>query len=226
VGIDIVVRASADVPLEQLFFPICLNLPGQEGVEMRASEVTQGDFLSFPFPQSQPYRRGPNKDIGHADGPALVVLSLVCANLRNCVRPASVLRALDILLALNHYLTDETRLDRLVPYLVAMLQDDISIVRATALRYLTQTLMLVTTLTPSNVDVFPEYVFPNTRPFSDDPEILPRETYALCIAALAQTSKRFLEMSEAIKSNGTFGLANFQEFEGTSYAVSRPRRYL
>ncbi|KAG0667566.1 Serine/threonine-protein kinase [Rhodotorula mucilaginosa] len=199
-------RARPDVETEQpdsrsseLFFPICLNLPGQEGVEMRASEVTQ-------------------------DGPALVVLSLVCANLRNCVRPASVLRALDILLALNHYLTDETRLDRLVPYLVAMLQDDISIVRATALRYLTQTLMLVTTLTPSNVDVFPEYVFPNTRPFSDDPEILPRETYALCIAALAQTSKRFLEMSEAIKSNGTFGLANFQEFEGTSYAATYESR--
>lgn len=52
-GIDILVCSSADVHSEQLFFPICLNLPGQEGVEMRARNVTEGDFLSSPFPQSQ-----------------------------------------------------------------------------------------------------------------------------------------------------------------------------
>ncbi|GAA5975929.1 hypothetical protein JCM10908_005330 [Rhodotorula pacifica] len=192
-------QTDRDELLSELLFPIRLNLPGQEGLPVQASSVTE-------------------------DGPALVVLSLVCANLRNCVRPASVLRALEILLALNRYLTDDTRLDRLVPYMVAMLQDDVAAVRATALRYLTQTLMLVSTLTPSNVDVFPEYIFPNTRPFSDDPEILPRETYALCVIALAQTSKRFLEMSEAIKSNGTFGLANFQDFEGTPYAATYESR--
>lgn len=141
------------------------------------------------------------------------------------MRPASVLRALEILLALNRYLTDETRLDRLVPYLVALLQDDAAPVRSMALRNLTQTLMLVKTLTPSNFDVFPEYVFPNTRPFSDDPEILPRETYALCVPALATTARRFLEISEAIRSEGMFGLANFQDFEGASFAVSPTKIY-
>lgn len=154
------------------------------------------------------------------DGPALIVLSLVCANLRNCVRPASVLRALELLLALNRYLTDPTRLDRLVPYLVALLSDDVASVRAAALRALTQTLLLVRTISPSNVDVLPEYVLPNSRALATDPELLPRETYALCIAALAQTAQRFLEMAEAMRTEGTFELAGLQQgFEGSPYAV-------
>lgn len=73
------------------------------------------------------------------DGVALVVLSLVCSNLRNCAKPASTIKGLDILLGLNQYLSDETKLDRLVPYLVSLLQDDVASVRAAALKTLTQT---------------------------------------------------------------------------------------
>ncbi|GAA5899743.1 hypothetical protein JCM5296_004211 [Sporobolomyces johnsonii] len=177
-----------------VLFPLRLHLPGQEGKIVESTVVE--------------------------DGPALVILSLICANVRNCVRPASVLRALETLLALNRYLTDETKLDRLVPYLVALLQDDVAAVRSAALRVLTQTLMLVTTITPSNVDVFPEYILPNTRPFSTDPEILPRTSYALCISFLAQTAQRYLEMAEAMKTEGTFELANLQDFEGSPYAAN------
>ncbi|GAA5898472.1 hypothetical protein JCM8208_006993 [Rhodotorula glutinis] len=175
-------------------FPVRLHLPGQEGMVVAGGNVGE-------------------------DGPALVILSLVCANIRNCVRPASVLRALEILLALNRYLTDETRLDRLVPYLVSLLEDDIATVRSVALRALTQTLVLVRGITPSNVDVFPEYILPNTRPFSTDPEVLPREMYALCVAALAETAQRFLEMAEAMRGEGTFELQGLQQdFEGSPYA--------
>ncbi|BGP38644.1 Serine/threonine-protein kinase [Rhodotorula kratochvilovae] len=187
-------RATQPAEKKEGLFPIRLNVPGQEG------KTVNGNVSD--------------------DGPALIILSLVCANIRNCVRPASILRALEILLSLNRYLTDETRLDRLVPYLVALLEDDIASVRAAALRVLTQTLLLVRSITPSNVDVFPEYVFPNTRPFATDPEVLPRETYALCIAALAETAQRFLEMAEAMKTEGTVELAGLQDFEGSPYAAN------
>lgn len=73
-----------------------------------------------------------------ADGPALIVLSLICTSMRNCVRPTSVVRALDILLAISGYLTDETKLDRMLPFVVALLQNDSATVRAAALRTLTQ----------------------------------------------------------------------------------------
>ena len=75
-----------------------------------------------------------------------MLLSLVCADIRNCVRPSSVVRALDISLALGRYLTDETKLDRLVPYLVAVLQDDMAFVRSAALKTLTQTVSLLSLL--------------------------------------------------------------------------------
>ncbi|GAA5855478.1 hypothetical protein JCM8547_007849 [Rhodosporidiobolus lusitaniae] len=163
-------------------FPIRLNLPGMEGELVSTNEVEE-------------------------DGPALLLLSLLSSNLRNCVRPSSVLRALELLLALaSRYLTDETKLDRLVPYLVSVLEDDVVSVRSAALRVLTQVLLLTRTLSPSNLDVFPEYILPNIRALGTDPELLPRETYALCIPWLAKTARRFLEVGEGMREGGMGGL--------------------
>jgi phosphoinositide-3-kinase, regulatory subunit 4 len=72
------------------------------------------------------------------DGPALILLSLVLANIRNCLLPSSRLRALDVLLALSTRLTDEAKLDRAVPYIVELLRDEAAIVRAAAVRTLVQ----------------------------------------------------------------------------------------
>jgi len=72
------------------------------------------------------------------DGAALIVLSLVCANLRYCTVPSSRLRGLDVLLAVSQYLTDEAKLDRLIPYVVDLTQDDAASVRAAALCTLLQ----------------------------------------------------------------------------------------
>lgn len=67
------------------------------------------------------------------------MLSLACANVRNCLRPSSILKGLDLMVALSDHLTDETKLDRMLPYVVALMQNDLASVRAAALRTLTQT---------------------------------------------------------------------------------------
>ncbi|KAG2745227.1 hypothetical protein P692DRAFT_20671805, partial [Suillus brevipes Sb2] len=72
------------------------------------------------------------------DGPALILLSLGLANIRNCLLPSSRLRALDILLALSTRLTDEAKLDRAVPYIVELLRDEAAVVRAAVVRTLVQ----------------------------------------------------------------------------------------
>lgn len=119
-----------------------LNLPGLEGESAQCEEVEGTKPLRFiSIVQSANYL------LNNLDGPALILLSLVCSNIRNCLRPASILRALEILLGLNRYLSDETKLDRLVPYLVAILQDDIPSVRTAALKTLTQTVRYDLTLT-------------------------------------------------------------------------------
>ena len=73
-----------------------------------------------------------------ADGPALIILALVCANVRSCTHPSSKLRALDVFLALSVHLTDEAKLDRMVPYIVDLLHDEAAVVRGAALRTLIQ----------------------------------------------------------------------------------------
>ncbi|KAG1717500.1 hypothetical protein EDB19DRAFT_1592184, partial [Suillus lakei] len=72
------------------------------------------------------------------DGPVLILLSLILANICNCLLPLSHLRALDILLALSTRLTDEAKLDRAVPYIVELLRDKAAVVRAAAVRTLVQ----------------------------------------------------------------------------------------
>ncbi len=50
------------------------------------------------------------------DGLGLIIMSLMCANIRNYYLPSSRVRApsLDVFLALSSHLTDEAQLDRMV----------------------------------------------------------------------------------------------------------------
>ncbi|KAH7928336.1 ARM repeat-containing protein [Leucogyrophana mollusca] len=157
------------------------------------------------------------------DGPALIILSLISANIRNCALPSSRLKALDVSLALAAHLTDEAKLDRMVPYVVDLLHDDAAIVRSGALRTLMQILMLVTIITPSNVSIFPEYIIPNMKYLVQDPEVFVRCTYAQCIAQLADTSLRYLEMGQALKAHGAYNIApgmDKQEYDEVHFEVS------
>ncbi|KAG2366341.1 hypothetical protein BDR07DRAFT_1606901 [Suillus spraguei] len=156
------------------------------------------------------------------DGPALILLSLVLANIRNCLLPSSRLRALDILLALSTRLTDEAKLDRAVPYAVELLRDEAAIVRAAAVRTLVQILTQVNVITPSNASIVPEYIIPNVRYLVQDPEVSVRAMYAQCIAPLAQTADRYLEMGQALKAHGVSPGINGdrQEYEEMHFEVS------
>lgn len=72
------------------------------------------------------------------DGTSLIILSLVSSNIRSCTLPSSKLKSLDLMLFLSCYLTDEAKLDRLIPYVVDLLHDDAAVVRAAAVRAILQ----------------------------------------------------------------------------------------
>ncbi|KAF8639172.1 hypothetical protein AX17_001659 [Amanita inopinata Kibby_2008] len=155
------------------------------------------------------------------DGPALIILALVTANIRNCLLPSSKIRALDVFLALSCHLTDEAKLDRTIPYIVELLYDEAAIVRAAAVRTLVQVLMLVTVITPSNAAIFPEYIIPNIKHIVLDPEISVRCTYAQCIVQIANAAVRYLEMGQALKAHGAFKLPpEAQEYDNDHYEIS------
>jgi hypothetical protein len=52
------------------------------------------------------------------------------------------------------------RLQRLVPYVLSLLEDAVPIVRATAVRVLCALLSMVTALPPSDANIFTLYIFP------------------------------------------------------------------
>ncbi|KAI0768204.1 hypothetical protein BD413DRAFT_672415 [Trametes elegans] len=200
VKVDYVPQIISSRPLHDVL-PVELNIPNRESKLHSAWS--------------------PRKRAAAEDGPALIILSLVCANIRNCHLPSSKVRALDVFLALSAHLTDEAKLDRMVPYIVDLLHDDAAIVRASALRTLMQVLMLVTVITPSNAAIFPEYIIPAIAHLVRDPEVLVRCMYAQIIVPLADTAVRYLEMGQALKAHGTYKLSpDTQEFDEAHFEVS------
>ncbi|KAJ6463912.1 hypothetical protein C8R45DRAFT_1220032 [Mycena sanguinolenta] len=196
-------------------------------------EYNSTTAMSRPFQDILPVELHiPNRDSklrgalqsGHRaaeDGPALIILALVTANIRSSSLPSSKVRALDVFLALSSHLTDEAKLDRMVPYIVELLHDDSATVRSAALRTMLQVLMIVTVITPSNASIFPEYIIPNIKYVVQDPEVSVRCTYAQCIAQLADTAVRYLEMGQALKAHGTFKLSReAQEYDHARFEVS------
>lgn len=168
-------------------FPVRLNIPNNEHAVS---------------PESKPA----------ADDGTLLFLTLVVSSLRNTARASSRVRACDVLLAFAERLTDEAKLDRVLPYLVTLLNDKADIVVITAIRTVTQLLAMVNAVNPVNAHVFLEYIMPRMAVglfgSSNQPNPLVRATYASCIGNLATTAKRFLQMSSTLKATGTLAAAD------------------
>jgi phosphoinositide-3-kinase regulatory subunit 4 len=58
--------------------------------------------------------------------------------MRNTAKPQSIVEACDTVLALSDRISDEAKLDRVLPYLITLLGDENAIVRVAALRAVTQ----------------------------------------------------------------------------------------
>ncbi|TKX27648.1 serine/threonine-protein kinase-2 [Elsinoe australis] len=147
-------------------------------------------------------RAGPDSDNG-----ALLFSNIVIASLRSTARATSRLKGCELLLTFGEHLTDEAKLDRVLPYAMALLEDDVPAVRISALRTITQLLSLVTVLSPMNAFIFPRYILPrlskfvSSAAFNEHPPI--RATYAACLADLANTASRFLDMTQALRADGS-----------------------
>ncbi|KAL8408854.1 hypothetical protein RB594_007329 [Gaeumannomyces avenae] len=155
-----------------------------------------------------------------ADDGTLIFLTLVCSSLRNTARAASKLRACDVLLAFAERLTDEAKLDRVLPYLMSLLNDKADMVVVAALRSIAQLLALVKVVSPVNSPVFVEYILPRMQlallGSHSAPSPLVRMTYASCLGTLATTAGRFLDMAVAVQADGVAFAADPDVESGTS----------
>ncbi|KAG0348375.1 Serine/threonine-protein kinase [Podila humilis] len=183
--------------LDKISFFLGLDSPKESDSDISNSAVgmiSQGlQSMTVSDKQSQN-----SDDVQHSPNEgALIFLSLLCSSLRNTAFPSSKIHALDMLLSIGRYVADDIKLDRLVPYVVCCLNDEVALVRAHAVRILAKMLEEVETIDVINVTIFPEYILPALQGFPSDKEVLVRSAYAECIAQFAQTALRYLELAQA-----------------------------
>lgn len=158
------------------------------------------------------------------DDGTLIFLTLIVSSLRNTAHASAKIKACDILLAFCERLTDEAKLDRVLPYLVQLLNDQSDIIVATTIRTVTQLLDMVKTITLVNAQLFLEYIMPRmhllfkqTSPslkYTESP--LVRATYASALGKLATIADRFLAMAATLRSGGSSSMADPEVEPGTA----------
>jgi phosphoinositide-3-kinase regulatory subunit 4 len=187
--------------------------------------ITSGLDL-FPLQVDLPNNRHDAADRAGSvqDNGALLFLNVVISALRTTARASSKIRGCELLLALGERLTDEAKLDRVLPFAIALLEDESESVRMAALRTITQLLAIVSVLSPMNVFIFPNYLLPRLQKFVASPMFRKsgplRATYATCLAKLATTAARFLDMMQALRADGSLPSTDPEaEDDITSYAA-------
>lgn len=184
-------------------------------------------FLGYGPSPSQPTSKSPlalrssNKAKSPDANPSLydgslLFLTIVVSSLRNTAKASARLKACDLLVAFAERLPDEAKLDRILPYVVGLLSDPSDVVKTAAIYALTSIFEMVQTITPINAYVFPEYVFPKLRQFmltpNNAPSVLVRSAYGSCLASLALSSARILDMIHAIRADGRLPALRAEEW--------------
>lgn len=206
-----------DDELDRIFFEFdqisfFLGFDDKTKKAFKPEHPKQDLMTSLSIPNYQPANVDGLKRASGEDG-ALVFLSILLTGVRNTIRPTTRVRACDTILALSERISDEAKLDRVVPFLIALMTDSCADVRCGAIRALVQVLSQVRVLTPLNAFIFPEYVLPRLTAFTSDPSDLVRIAYAQTISKVAATAASFLDMAQALRAEGFLTLVDANEAE-------------
>lgn len=129
----------------------------------------------------------------------LIYTQLILSNLRHVKRPSSKLVSLHLLGRLAMHSSDETKLQRITPSAISLLQDPDPLVKATALHVMTNTVSKIQSFPPSDAKVFPQYILKRVAHLVSDPSLVVRVAFAKSVAPLAETAHRFLDISHAVR---------------------------
>ncbi|KAF5181573.1 Serine/threonine-protein kinase VPS15 [Thalictrum thalictroides] len=141
----------------------------------------------------------------------VLIASLLCSCIRSVKLPQLRRSAVLLLKFCSFCISDEDRLQRVLPYVIAMLSDPAAIVRCAALETLCEILPLVRDFPPSDAKIFPEYILPMLSMLPDDPEESVRICYASNISKLALTAYRFLIQSQSLTEVGVLDKSSLKQ---------------
>lgn len=134
---------------------------------------------------------------------AILFISFICHGLRNIVSSETKLKCIELLTVFSQYVSDENKIDRVVPYLVSMFEDRNPNIQALALQSLSQVLRIIKELNPLNENVFVDYLLPRIKRLlvSNRQDPFVRITFANCLSDFITSATRFQEMSFSFHSN-------------------------
>uniref|UniRef100_A0A0E0CSK4 non-specific serine/threonine protein kinase n=1 Tax=Oryza meridionalis TaxID=40149 RepID=A0A0E0CSK4_9ORYZ len=156
-----------------------------------SSYDAQSDTYNFDIFQQTEYKVS-------CEGMVLLA-SLLCSCIRSVKKPELRRASLILLKICSTYIDDDSRLQLVIPYVIAMLSDPAAIVRCAALETLSDVLCLIQDFPISDAKIFPEYILPMLSLLPDDTEESVRVCYASNIYKLALTAYRFLLRSRSIE---------------------------
>jgi len=177
--------------------------------------------VNIPNYQHQAF---PTPSLAIDDG-NLIFLTIVVSCLRGTARASARVRGLELLMAFSERMTDEAKLDRVIPYVAQLLTDKSEQVKIAALRTLTQILAMVQVVSPINAYIFPEYVLPRLEAYLPDSSSsvspLVRMQYGFCIGTLATTAARYLDMIQALRAEGSLPAVDPETEDNMSSSANR-----
>jgi len=134
------------------------------------------------------------KEIPESDNCFVMICSLITSTIRSLKFSQSKLIALDLMVEMARYVSDDVILERLLPYMFHLITDDVPRVRAHTITSITSCVCLVKNVPRSEGNIFPEYILPNLNFLTNDAEVIVQVSLAENIACLAETALRFLEI--------------------------------
>lgn len=90
----------------------------------------------------------------------ILIITVVTSSIRGLHHCNTKICCLEILLKLSEYTSSDTILDRILPYILHLVNDSSSRVQAQAIDTLTSCLKLIKVIPRSDAYVFPEYILP------------------------------------------------------------------
>ncbi|CDO92553.1 unnamed protein product [Kluyveromyces dobzhanskii CBS 2104] len=140
---------------------------------------------------------------------ALLFLSILLHCLRNLAYPKNKQRCLEMILTLSQYISDTNKLDRVLPFVMFMLFDENSNVKALAIKVTAQLLLITESVNHTNANVFIDYVLPRLNKVCQSPltDGYVRTVLANTLGHFARSAIRFHELSFLL----SFQLSNVAE---------------
>lgn len=138
------------------------------------------------------------------DTTPLILLDVILSNVRFCMRPSVRLHAIELILHLAWgWLSDDALLDRVLPLLIALIEDSSALVRSRTVYALSVVITCIERVSVGNSGLVLEYLMPKVGSLAEDPSQMVRCMYAERLDSYSTNLLRLLALEHQWHTDAT-----------------------